>query len=129
MRVQLPPELIPFVEEVIASGRFSSAKEVVEYALRSQREQQLADDEANARVRKRIEDFSRGDHIEISDETSSRTLDAVGEEADIDLEARRASYRQLQLEVRERIASVDRGEGIMLDSAGMKALIQEIKNR
>lgn len=49
-------------------------------------------------------------------------------EAAIDLlRHRQESYRLLQEEVRERIASADRGEGIALNSAGMKQLLEEIK--
>ena len=67
MNVSLTPELEKFVNDKVASGRYTSASEVVREALRllereeKSRQEQL--EEFNRELRARIDALDRGEHV------------------------------------------------------------------
>jgi antitoxin ParD1/3/4 len=67
MNVSLTPELDKFIADKVASGRYTSASEVVREALRllereeKSREEQIA--EFNRELRRRIEASDRGEYV------------------------------------------------------------------
>jgi antitoxin ParD1/3/4 len=67
MNVSLTPELEKYVADKIASGRYTSASEVVREALRllereeKSREEQL--DEFNRELRARLDSLDRGEYV------------------------------------------------------------------
>jgi antitoxin ParD1/3/4 len=71
MNVSLTPELDKFVADKVASGRYTSASEVVREALRllereeKSREEQIAD--FNRELRRRIESADRGEYVTAED--------------------------------------------------------------
>jgi antitoxin ParD1/3/4 len=78
MNVSLTPQLEKFVDDKVASGRYTSASEVVREALRllereeKSREEQIA--EFNRELRRRIESADRGEFV--SAEESLRRIQA-----------------------------------------------------
>jgi len=67
MNVSLTPELEKFVTDKVASGRYTSASEVVREALRllereqKSREEQIA--EFNRELKARLDALERGEHV------------------------------------------------------------------
>ena len=57
MQIQLPPELLPFVEQEYATGRYSTREEVVVQALRWFREERQ---EAVAGIKQGLDDVAAG---------------------------------------------------------------------
>jgi antitoxin ParD1/3/4 len=82
MNVSLTPELEKFVADKVATGRYTSASEVVREALRllereeKSREEQLA--EFNRELRRRIESADRGEYV--TAEESLRRIQAKSAE-------------------------------------------------
>jgi antitoxin ParD1/3/4 len=60
MNVSLTPELEKFVEETVATGRYSSASEVVRASLRKLEEQERWSAYAKAKIAKGLEDVAAG---------------------------------------------------------------------
>lgn len=60
MNVSLTPELEKFVDDTVASGRFSTASELVRTALRKLEEDERWINYAKAKIAKGLEDFEAG---------------------------------------------------------------------
>lgn len=60
MNVSLPPELEKFVEETVASGRYSSASEVVRVSLRKFQEEERWKAYVKEKIAKGMEDIAAG---------------------------------------------------------------------
>lgn len=60
MNVSLTPELEKFVEETVATGRYSSASEVVRASLRKLEEEERWKAYAKAKIAKGLEDIAAG---------------------------------------------------------------------
>jgi len=60
MNVSLTPELEKFVEDTVATGRYSSASEVVRASLRKMEEQNRWIDYAKASIARGLEDVAAG---------------------------------------------------------------------
>ena len=81
MNVSLTPELEKFVAETVASGRYSSASEVVRASLRKLEEEERWKAYAKAKIAKGLEDIAAGRVV-------------TEEELVATLEARKASLRK-----------------------------------
>jgi antitoxin ParD1/3/4 len=60
MNVSLTPELEKFVDETVATGRYSSASEVVRAGLRKLEEQERWKSYAKAKIAKGLDDIAAG---------------------------------------------------------------------
>jgi len=60
MNVSLTPELEKFVDDTVATGRYSSASEVVRASLRTFQEEQHWKEYARAKISKGLEDVKAG---------------------------------------------------------------------
>ena len=70
---QIPPEFEPYVQEAIASGRYQSADEVVQEALRLLREKDSKFESLRADIKAGFDEIERGEGIEL-DEKGLRDL-------------------------------------------------------
>jgi len=60
MNVSLTPELEKFVDDTVATGRYSSASEVVRASLRTFQEEENWKEYARAKIAKGVEDVAAG---------------------------------------------------------------------
>ena len=63
MTVTIPPEFVPFVEQLVESGAFASPESVVGEALKLLREQRLPFLELQAEIEIGIDQANRGDLV------------------------------------------------------------------
>lgn len=60
MNVSLTPELEKFVDDTVASGRYSTASELVRASLRKLEEEERWKNYAKAKIAKGLDDFEAG---------------------------------------------------------------------
>jgi len=81
MNVSLTPELEKFIADKVASGRYTSASEVVREALRLLEEHERSKaaqlEEFNRELRRRIESADRGEYV-----TAEESLRRIREKSD-----------------------------------------------
>ncbi len=92
MSVDIPADMLPFVQSMIVSGGFRSETEVVGEALRLMQERQRRLEELRAEIQPSLERLDRGECIELDQEG----LNAFFEDIKTRGRARQESRRDLQ---------------------------------
>jgi putative addiction module CopG family antidote len=66
----LPADVSAYIQAELRDGKYQSAEDLVTAALRERRDRQQQLAELRAKIDAGIEDFARGDYIEIADEAA-----------------------------------------------------------
>ncbi|NQU19759.1 MAG: type II toxin-antitoxin system ParD family antitoxin [Candidatus Nealsonbacteria bacterium] len=77
MSTSLPPEIQQYVEQVVATGRYESAEQVVREAFRLLQEQDRAFASLQTDVKKGFDQLERGEGIELDDQGLREFFDDV----------------------------------------------------
>jgi antitoxin ParD1/3/4 len=82
MTFSLPPELSAFVDQTVAAGKFASPEDVVAAGLRLLQERAPELEELRKKLQEGLDDFERGDYIELNgDAEISRFVAEVFEQS------------------------------------------------
>ena len=68
MTFSLPPELSAFVDQTVAAGKFATPDEVIAAGLQLLREKDPELAELRKKLQEGLDDFKRGDYIELNGE-------------------------------------------------------------
>jgi antitoxin ParD1/3/4 len=87
----IPPEFQQFVDQVIGSGRYQSADDVVSDGLRLLQERERRLQELRAEIQPALEELNRGDFIDVEQQDLRAFFGDLVAEADAEMarEARR----------------------------------------
>jgi putative addiction module CopG family antidote len=72
--ITLPADVSAYIQTALSSGKYQSVDDLVAAALRAQRDREQKLAEVRAKIDEGLEDFARGDFIEIKDEAAHRAL-------------------------------------------------------
>lgn len=89
MTLTIPPELKRFIDQQVASGRYTSAEEVVSAGLQLLRESSEQFEHLRQEVKRRIERLECGESIELDGESLGAFFDEIEGEVDDELAAQR----------------------------------------
>ena len=87
MSVDIPTDLQPFVQSMIAGGSFHSETEVVGEALRLLQNRQRRLEELRAEIQPALDRLDRGEYIELDDEGLKAFFEEIKAEVDEELAA------------------------------------------
>jgi putative addiction module CopG family antidote len=83
-----PPDLVQFVQQEVASGRYKNEQELVHAAVRAMRDQEVNQQRFRAELRKRLDELDRGERIDLEGDDELRAFFAeIEAEVDAELSA------------------------------------------
>lgn len=84
-----PPDLVHFVQQELASGKYRTEQELVHAAVRAMRDQESSLQRFRAGLQKRLEEIDRGEVIELEGDDALQDFFAeIEAEVDAELAAR-----------------------------------------
>lgn len=80
MILPIPSDLEQFVQQEVASGRYSSPEEVVSAGLRMLRDSEAHREQLRREIQRRVDRLEGGEHIELDDESLGTFFDEIERE-------------------------------------------------